>query len=125
MTLFGLPQFPLLSLNQNINEVRKNKQSKININKYIDDFLEYVTKTIESKNHKITENDTSEYVLLPVWMLNVKFKDKMYTFAMNGQTGKFVGDLPVDKKAYWKYHGIWAAGLTVLVFAIMMVLGLV
>lgn len=34
-------------LNQNINEVRKNKQSKININKYIDDFLEYVTKTID------------------------------------------------------------------------------
>ena len=27
---------------------------------------------------------------------------------MNGQTGKFVGDLPLDKKAYWKWLGIWA-----------------
>ena len=27
---------------------------------------------------------------------------------MNGQTGKFVGNLPVDKKAYWK----WFGGLT-------------
>ena len=38
-----------------------------------------------------------EYVLLPVWMVNVKYKDKMYLFAMNGQTGEFIGDIPVDK----------------------------
>ena len=30
-------------------------------------------------------------------MVNIKYKDKMYTFAMNGQTGKFVGDVPIDK----------------------------
>ena len=34
-------------LNQNIKEVNDNKQTKININKYIDDFLDYVTKTID------------------------------------------------------------------------------
>lgn len=34
-------------LNQNIKEVNDNKQNKININKYIDDFLEYVTKTVD------------------------------------------------------------------------------
>ncbi len=34
-------------LNQDIKEVSDNKQAKININKYIDDFLEYVTKTID------------------------------------------------------------------------------
>lgn len=33
-------------LNQNIKKVEKNKQSSVNINKYIDDFLSYVTKTI-------------------------------------------------------------------------------
>jgi len=37
-----------------------------------------------------------EYVMYPVWLLNVKYKDKMYSFAMNGQTGKFVGELPSD-----------------------------
>ena len=31
-------------------------------------------------------------------MVNVKYKDKYYTFAMNGQTGEFIGDIPVDKK---------------------------
>jgi len=38
------------------------------------------------------------YVLLPVYMVNVKYKDKMYLFAMNGQTGEFIGNIPLDKK---------------------------
>ena len=37
------------------------------------------------------------YVLLPVYMVNIKYKDNYYTFAMNGQTGKFVGNIPLDK----------------------------
>ncbi|MBO5143503.1 MAG: zinc ribbon domain-containing protein [Clostridia bacterium] len=36
-----------------------------------------------------------EYMLLPVWMLNIKYKDKLYLFAMNGQTGKMVGNVPI------------------------------
>lgn len=44
------------------------------------------------------KNTSHSYVLLPVWMLNVKYKDKIYTFAMNGQTGKLVGNIPIDKK---------------------------
>lgn len=43
----------------------------------------------------------AEYILLPVWMLNVKYKDKMHMFAMNGQTGKMVGNIPIDKKKMW------------------------
>lgn len=37
------------------------------------------------------------YALLPVYMLNTKWKDKQYYFAINGQTGKVVGNLPADK----------------------------
>ena len=33
-------------LNQNVKEVKNNKQYKLSINKYIDDFLNYITKTI-------------------------------------------------------------------------------
>lgn len=46
---------------------------------------------------------STKYVLLPVWMINVKYNDKFYTFAMNGQTGEFVGNIPVDKKKAIKY----------------------
>lgn len=37
------------------------------------------------------------YALLPVWLLNTSWNGEKYTFAMNGQTGKFVGHLPTDK----------------------------
>lgn len=36
------------------------------------------------------------YALLPVWMLHTKWRGNDYLFAMNGQTGKLIGDLPVD-----------------------------
>ncbi len=47
-----------------------------------------------------------QYALLPVWLLATKWNGQNYMFAMNGQTGKFVGKLPVDKKRKW---GIFAA----------------
>ena len=37
------------------------------------------------------------YALLPVWMLHTRWNGNDYLFAMNGQTGKFIGDLPIDK----------------------------
>ena len=53
------------------------------------------------------------YALLPVWMLNTKFKDKNYLFAMNGQTGKFIGELPVDKGRLWALFASVAAPVAV------------
>jgi len=43
------------------------------------------------------------YVLLPVWILNTSWNGGRYTFAMNGQTGRLAGDLPLDKAAYRKW----------------------
>ena len=40
----------------------------------------------------------SIYALLPVWMLGTTWEGRQFLFAMNGQTGRLVGDLPVDKK---------------------------
>ena len=51
---------------------------------------------------KPIENST-EYALLPVWMVNVKYGNKNYIFAMNAQTGKFIGDIPLDKGKAWRY----------------------
>ncbi len=60
---------------------------------------------------------SSKYALYPVWILNTTFENQKYTFAMNGQTGKFVGDLPMDKGKYRKYFAISAAVGSVLGFA--------
>lgn len=62
------------------------------------------------------------YALYPVWLLNTTWNGSKYTFAMNGQTGKFVGDLPVDKGAYWKYFGGIFAAASVIAYAIELLL---
>lgn len=48
------------------------------------------------ENGLLSKEDKHEYALLPVWMVNVKYKNKFYTFAMNGQTGEFVGNIPIS-----------------------------
>ncbi len=48
----------------------------------------------------------SEYVLLPVWFMTFRYKNEPYTMLVNGQTGKVVGAVPVNKG---KAVGIFAA----------------
>lgn len=67
----------------------------------------YTSVEAEHTNVAIEQGEI-KYALLPVWMLTTKWKDQTYLFAMNGQTGKLVGDLPVDKGKFWG----WLIGLT-------------
>ena len=60
------------------------------------------------------------YALLPVWMLHTKWQGKDYLFAMNGQTGKLVGDLPTDMGKFWAIFGAIAAPVTAITAAIML-----
>lgn len=57
-------------------------------------------------------NGVTRYAMYPVWILNTTWKNKKYTFAMNGQTGKFAGDLPVSRGAYWSWFFSTAVGVT-------------
>jgi len=54
------------------------------------------------------------YALMPVWMLNTKWQGKDFLFAMNGQTGKLVGDLPVSWGKFWGMFAGIAALLSIL-----------
>ncbi|MEE1075736.1 MAG: hypothetical protein UHY68_00540 [Acutalibacteraceae bacterium] len=63
-------------------------------------------------------NGRAKYALYPVWLLNTSWNGKKYTFAMNGQTGKFVGDMPLDKGAYRKWLFGIAGAVSVACFAI-------
>ena len=67
----------------------------------------YTTVRKETSNIQL-HNGRVVYALLPVWLLSTTWKNKNYLFVMNGQTGKMVGDLPLDKAAYNK----WLFGLT-------------
>ena len=48
----------------------------------------------------IIDKTKTYHLYLPVYILSVPFKKKIYTFAMNGQTGKLVGNLPIGKIRY-------------------------
>ena len=62
------------------------------------------------------------YALMPVWMLNTKWKGKDFLFAMNGQTGKLVGDLPVSWGKFWGLFAAIAVPLSVISSALVIVL---
>ena len=65
----------------------------------------YDTCTVKELNVNLKRGKV-HYALMPVWMLNTKWKGKDFLFAMNGQTGKLVGDLPVSWGKFW---GLFAA----------------
>ena len=67
----------------------------------------YTTLTPEGKQLRIRRGRVS-YALLPVWLLSTRWNGKNYLFAMNGQTGKLIGDLPVSGGRALA----WFAGLT-------------
>lgn len=45
-----------------------------------------------------TSQGVIRYSLLPVWMLNIKYAGENYQYSINGQTGKVVGEYPIDKR---------------------------
>ncbi len=60
------------------------------------------------------------YGLLPVYWLNTRWNGNDYQFAMNGQTGKLIGNLPVDKGKYWAWFSGLTAGLTAVIGTILL-----
>ncbi|MCQ2407207.1 MAG: hypothetical protein MJ065_01605 [Oscillospiraceae bacterium] len=63
-----------------------------------------------------------DYMLLPVWFMTYKYGDKIYEFALNGQTAKFVGTPPLSKgrvAAFCTAIGLLAALITLVVGVIM------
>lgn len=66
----------------------------------------YTSVSTQSASIRLQQGDVRN-VMIPVWMLNTQWKDKTYTFAMNGQTGRIVGNLPVDARRAI----LWALGL--------------
>ena len=67
--------------------------------------------------------------MLPVWILTTRYEEKPYTFMMNGQTGKFIGILPIDEgkaqKMFWsslRSTAMVGGGLGLLVLGAMYIL---
>ena len=87
--------------------------------KYTTDYVRdtckhYNSIKINRSNINITPNRT-RYALLPIWFFNYKYKGEMYSFTMNGQTGKVIGKPPISKP---KVVGFFLASTGVITVAL-------
>ena len=60
------------------------------------DISGYTTVNVTSRDIRIAERNYKQ-AMLPMWFMTFKYQNKMYYFAMNGQTGKFGGEIPINK----------------------------
>ena len=98
-------------------EAAKKRAEDTTKNTLLNSISGYASKVI--KNSSFNEStEKIEYVLLPVWMVNVKYEDKYYTFAMNAQTGEFIGDIPISKKRAVAYGSLIFFGIALIVLLI-------
>ena len=63
------------------------------------------------------------YALFPVYVFSIMYQDKKYEYAVNGQTGKIVGELPFSKKEYLKWKWLRVAIATAAVYIVAFFLG--
>ncbi|MBR7149130.1 MAG: hypothetical protein IKD13_09905, partial [Firmicutes bacterium] len=80
----------------------------------------YMTKICINKDILLKRGEV-KYALLPVWLLSTQWKGKNFLFAVNGQTGKMVGDLPVSGGKFWGLFAGLTTLMTALLAAILMV----
>ncbi len=55
----------------------------------------YTSVVKTSENYRIKQTDW-KYIMLPVWFMTYSYNEKVYEFALNGQTGKIAGTPPLD-----------------------------
>ena len=62
----------------------------------------------KSASNLVQSERDAHYALLPVYVFSIMYGGKKYEYAVNGQTGKIVGELPFSKKMYliWKWTRI-------------------
>lgn len=70
---------------------------------------------LTNKNfHNNIEKLRWNYMLLPVWFMTFHYKGKVWEYAINGQTGKIAGELPVDDKKL-RRHRLFVIAITTLI----------
>jgi predicted RNA-binding Zn-ribbon protein involved in translation (DUF1610 family) len=79
----------------------------------------------KSRNVKVNvrvEDQHSEPILLPVWILAYRYEDKVFRFLVNGQTGKATGKAPTSWKKVGSMIGI-GVGVLALLLLLAMICG--
>ncbi|MBQ7679046.1 MAG: hypothetical protein IJT34_04265, partial [Butyrivibrio sp.] len=67
-----------------------------------------------TKSHIETRKISNQYALYPIWLLETTWQNHHYLFAMNAQSGKFVGELPVSKGRAAIYYLLFGSAFTLI-----------
>ncbi len=73
------------------------QRSEMFIEKRIFDSCEDASNIRKKSDTKTTNITDIEYAMLPAWFITFRYKGIIYTVVVNGQTGKVIGNVPVDK----------------------------
>ena len=66
-----------------------------NNTKVVNDTIHYQTVRNKSQSNKV--NTLSwRYMLLPVWFMTFNYDGRIWEYAINGQSGKIAGELPIS-----------------------------
>ena len=87
-----------------------------------DTLIGYSSVTPSSRQLQV-DHSRARYALMPVWMLNTRYNGKLYTFAMNGQTGRMTGSFPISRAKAAAWFGGVFAGVTAFATLILMLVG--
>lgn len=77
---------------QNAVDARMHKYAQQLLEATMSEYDRISVNTFEEK----TDLESWQYTLLPVWITTYKFRDEILPFAINGQTGKTFGRLPLN-----------------------------
>lgn len=103
-------------VDEKASENRANERIKYSVEEALSDTVKGYSR-VNGRSSSITiKGGKAKYALYPVWLLSATYNGEVYTFAMNGQTGKFAGDLPVDNKGLCKYFGVSTIIWTALIY---------
>ena len=78
---------------EDISNITKSKISKTSINK-IKNSINHTKKKLKEDNTTISFNNNRK-LLVPIYLINIKYKDKDYSYIMNGQTGSSYINIPI------------------------------
>lgn len=98
---------------------RANERIKESTQWSLKDTVKGYTSVIEETSNINLSKGKTNYALYPVWILNTSWKGEKYVFAMNGQTGKITGNLPIDKKAFLGWFFSLTGVFSVLAYALL------
>ncbi len=91
------------------NESRANQRIRESVDAAMRDSVTGYDRVQTNQLNIKLRNASAKYALFPVWLMTTSYQGQNYLYAMNGQNGKIAGDMPIDKKAQYKWHAIYTA----------------